>query len=60
MGTLPFDRHVSGTYISIIEANMSSLPDFKLSPHPFTQFHMTHDGEPVPTQHCRMGWGFCV
>ncbi|KAL1272495.1 hypothetical protein QQF64_028357, partial [Cirrhinus molitorella] len=55
MGTLPFDRHVSGTYISIIEANMSSLSDFNLAPHPFTQFHITHQGEPVPPQHCRMG-----
>lgn len=40
---------VSGTYISIFEANMSTLPDFKLSPHPFTHFHIIHHGEPIPS-----------
>ncbi len=46
---------VSGTYISIIEANMSSLPDFKFSPHPFTQFHITHDASLF--QLSTAGWG---
>lgn len=48
MGTLPFDRYASGTYISIFEANMSTHPDFKLSPHPFAHFHIIHHGEPIP------------
>lgn len=48
MGTLPFDRYVSGTYNSIFEANMSTLPDFKLSPHPCAHFHIIHHSEPIP------------
>lgn len=48
LGTLPFDRCVRGSYISIFGANMSTLPNFKLSPHPFAHFHIVHHGEPIP------------
>lgn len=48
MGTLPLDRYVSGNYIIIFEANMSTLSAFKLSPHPFAHLHIIHQGEPVP------------
>lgn len=54
--TRPFDRHVSGTYISVIQANMSSLSDFSLSPHPFIQFHIIF----FQPRHCEIGVGRCI